>query len=559
MDAKSRKALIKSLAVKDNFDPQYSDANRRWMVGKALAVIEARVVGDPAIKAKTTDVVNKARKLAAKHRDFKLALAVGKKEVATERGLRQRRVEILYGMIAHEPDFVEATHEPQLLFSAKRRYRAITRFQFFINPNGRGYLRYASTCPANERWRVNVDATAFWEHTNATDYYPVRLKTPPNPPDIVKALEKFFIAKDVACEGNIFDCATALSVVYMDSLLEAKTPKTLLEHLYARAPPMYLSIDHVNRFGNLADLADTVTRQKYFIMDTRSTTLFDKTLIAKEDLQVGDHIYIHNHGLYKRLRAAGAWQGEHALLTDCGNRAVQDDNGFRFMGHGMPRRGETGAVTRFYAGLLQELNTLLYRCYRLAGIMLFYKKSNDTAFPGKVTKQSAAATDIGGVSRAVDFYEFDLDFQYNDFTRKAPRGKTFAQVSAHGFVAWHIPATREIGIHEKKTLAAARAQGIAALADGVRLVRFNPASVPAEMFDAPEWQIPYPGRDDVELLHFLFQKNGAGTKPLMLEMWELFSEPFAKFDHAGPEILATRTHVDTSSSYSSFLTAQGAV
>ena len=42
MDAKSRKALIKSLAKADKFDPLFSDANRRWMAGKTLAVIESR-------------------------------------------------------------------------------------------------------------------------------------------------------------------------------------------------------------------------------------------------------------------------------------------------------------------------------------------------------------------------------------------------------------------------------------------------------------------------------------------------------------------------------------
>jgi hypothetical protein len=559
MDEKARKTLIKLLAVADKFDPLYSDDNRRWMVGKTLAVIEGRVTGDSAIKSRTTEVVDKAKKLVAKHRDFKLALSISKKEAATERGLRSRRVQILYGMIAHEPDFVDPANEAQLLFVAKRRYRAIARFQFFINPNGRGYLRYDDTCPANRRWRVNVDADPLWEHIDATSDYPIRFKTPPTPPDILKALDTFFTAKTVACDGNIFDCATALSVVYMDSLLEAKTPKTLLEHLYARDPPMYLSIDHVHKLDKIADLADTVARSKYFIMDAGSTALFNKALIAQEDLQVGDHVYIWNHRLYKRLRPVGAWQGEHALLTDCGNREVQDDNGFRFMGHGMPRGGETGAVPRFYGNLLKELNTLLYRCFRLGGIFLFYKKSNDTAFPGKVTKETATATDINGTSQTVDFYFFDVDYKYNDFIRKPPKGKTVAQTSDRGFVAWHIAATREFGIHEKKVLADAKAQGIARFADGVRFTRFNPPGAPAEMFDSTEWAIPYPDNDGTELLHFLFQKKGAGVQPLLLEISELFAEPFAKADHPGPEILTTRPQVDLGSAYASFLTAQGGV
>jgi hypothetical protein len=60
MDPKSRKALIDSLAVAANFDPLYTEVNQRWMIGKALAVIEGRTSGDAAIKAKTKDVVTKA-------------------------------------------------------------------------------------------------------------------------------------------------------------------------------------------------------------------------------------------------------------------------------------------------------------------------------------------------------------------------------------------------------------------------------------------------------------------------------------------------------------------
>ena len=63
----------------------------------------------------------------------------------------------------------------------------------------------------------------------------------------------------------------------------------------------------------------------------------------------------------------------------------------------------------------------------------------------------------------------------------------------------------------------------------------------------------------MELLHYLFQKKGVGVQPLLLEIWELFAEPFAKFDHPGPEILTTRPQVDLRIAYTNFLTAQGAV
>jgi len=564
MDAKSRKALIDSLALAANFDPLYTEVNRRWMIGKALNVIEGRNAGDAVIKSKIKDVVNKAKTLVTKHHDFKISIKINAKEAATERLLRKRRVEILYGMIAYEPDLVDPANEKQLLFVAKRRYRTVERFQFYINPNGRGYLRYPETCKTDQQWRVNFDAKNLWEYDDPADDYPLFMKTPPNPPDIVKALEKIFIAKDKPCEGNLFDCATALSFVYMDSFLEARIPKKFLELLYARAPRMYLRIDHVHGPLHPAHLNDPTERNKYFLTDLSANTTFTKEYIPQENLQIGDHVYIQNHGIYKTLMPRLAWQGEHALLTDCGNRAVQSDNGFRFMGHGMPRRGETGAIPRFYGNLLNELNTKIYRYYRIGGIFLHYMKSGGTAFPGQVTKQTATGVpDIDGGTQTVDFYFFNVDFKYQDYVKKAPRGAKFAQTAEKGFVAWHIAASREFGVHEKKTIAAARTDGIAMKQNGVRFLRLNPAP-PAEMFDPLEWAIRYPDNNSPDasdtLTHFVFQKKGTGMVPLLLEMWELYSEPFGKFyDPTATGIFTTRPKVDVGTSYTTFLTSSEAI
>jgi hypothetical protein len=560
MDAKARKSLIDSLAGATNFEASMTEPNRRWFVGKVIDVYQARGESDAAIKTKTGATVTRAKTAATKHRDFKISIKFDSKEKATERGLRSRRAQILYGLIAYDPELADTANEAQFLFVAKRRYRSIERFQFFINPNGRGYLRYPDTCPANLQWRVNVDANTLWKHADPTTNYPILMVTPPNPPDVVKALDKLFVAKKNPCEGNIFDCATALSFVYMDALLEAKSPKTLFDELWARNPPVYLCIFHVHgTIGSLADLTSTVKRNGFFLTDMRATTLFTKDHIPQEDLQVGDHIYIHNHGLYKTLRPHGAWQGEHALVTDFGNRKTQDDAGFRFMGHGMPRGGETGAIPRFYGNLLNELNTLLYRQYRMGGIFLAYKKSGDTLFPAKVTKQTATAIDWKGNLQTVDFYFFDLDFKYRNMLKKPPRGKTFAEASEHGFVAWHIAATREFGIHVKKTIAEARTAGIRTKLDGVRFTRFNPPGTPTEMFDAVEWSIPYLGPNDEDLLYSVYRKKGAAVEAVLVEMWELYSEPFLKLDASLSGIFATRLKVDTSAAYTSFLTSKGAI
>jgi hypothetical protein len=560
VDAKSRKALIDSLVVAKRFDDVLTADNQRWFVRKLIDVYQARGESDANIKSKTSADVTRAKTAATKHRDFKISIKTNTNDKATLRILRRRRVEILYGLMAFDPELADPANAKQLLFVARRRYRAVERFQFYVNPNGRGYVRYDDTCPSNRRWRVNADANALWIHTS-TGYYPIRMVTPPDPPDIVNALKKIFVAKDVACEGNIFDCATALSVVYMDSMLEAADPKKLLEQLYARSPPTYLSIDHVNRnVGSVAELANTAQRGRFFLSDNSATSTFTKDHIAKEDLQVGDHIYIWNHGLYPRLNPHGAWRGEHALLTDFGNRAVQDDNGYRFMGHGLPRHGETGAVPRFYGGLLNELNTLLFRAYRMGGLFLFFMKSNGTAFPGDVTKDLGnSAVDNSGVTRTVDFYRLDVTFHYRNNMVKAPRGKAFAQSADRTLVAWHIPATREFGIHEKKTLAAAKLQGIRTFVDGLRFGRVSAPGAPADMFDPLQWSIPYAGKDGAIKQHQIYQKKGAGMEPLLLEMSDLYSEPFYKVDPASTGIFATRPLVNTGSAYTSFLTSSGAI
>jgi hypothetical protein len=279
-----------------------------------------------------------------------------------------------------------------------------------------------------------------------------------------------------------------------------------------------------------------------------------------EDLQVGDHVYIYNHALYKVLQPFGAWRGEHALVTDFGNRVIQSDSGFHFMGHGMPRGGETGSIPRFYAGLLDELNTLLWRYYRIGNLFLFYMKSGQTAFPGKVTKETHTATDANGTIHTVDFYFFNLDFEYPDVGRKVPRSTKQAMKKEKGFVIAHINASRFFGVHRKKTIAEARTQGIFARHDMVSFRRLNPPTSTVPMFEATEWAIIYLDNDGNELLHHVTKKTASGgPQPVLLEMWELYSEPLAKYDPAANGIFITRPKVDVGSAYTSFLTTNGAM
>jgi hypothetical protein len=79
------------------------------------------------------------------------------------------------------------------------------------------------------------------------------------------------------------------------------------------------------------------------------------------------------------------------------------------------------------------------------------------------------------------------------------------------------------------------------------------------MFDSVEWAIPYLGPNDEDLLYYLFVKKGAGIEAALVEMWEVYAEPFLKLDATASGVFTTRLKVDTGSSYTSFLTSKGAI
>lgn len=547
MDAKARKALIDSLSDKTNFDAALNEENRRWVAGKLIDVFAGRGASDADMKSKATDTVARAKTLVKKQRDFALGFKLSKsKEAATERTLRTRRVEILYGLVAHDPELADSSNEAQLMFIARRRYRVIERFQFFVNPNGRGYFLYPEDCAGNAEWRVNFLARRdFWEaKTNA--YLPIEIKTSTNPPDILAAIEILFTRFDEVCKANLLDCESTLSILHMDAMREGKDPKKWLEALYARGST-YLCV-------NLA------TRPPTFSADISAQGLFTIGNRPKVDLCVGDHVYIFNHGLYQVLLPGGSWRGEHAIATDSGDRGLTSSNGFKFMGHGLPHGGEPGSIPRFYTGRLNELNKFLYRSYRIGGMFLFYMKSGGTAFPGKVIKQTRTIADPVGTQRSVDFYFFDLDFSYPNFTKKVVKIKDAPKNSEHGFVVWHSDATRQFGIHRKKTIADALTDGIAS--DNNRPIFRRPAAPAsaAEMFDPTKWAIPFPAPSGNQEDYAVFQPNGTSVKAKILEMSDLYVQPFFRFNPGtDDDMWMARPKVDVGATYTGFLTSNGAI
>lgn len=445
---------------------------------------------------------------------------------------------------------------PTLDFVARRRYRTIERMALFVNPNGRGYFRYPDTCLTNFsdgrwHWKVNVTATTYWEPVQPPLDVPIWLKKPPTAPatfDPVAAIGSLFTPKKNACEGNLLDCATTMNVVLMDSLLEAADPGVLTTKLAAKHV-VYLAIVHVN--------PPIIQQDSFFLTDPTAEGLFVKGSTALEDLQVGDHVYIRNHELYKTLRPTGSWNGEHALVTDCGNRRIDSDKGFRFMGHGMPHGGETGAIPRFYKGLLNEINTYLYRSYRLAGIFLNYLKSGKTSPPpGKVQKQSKSVTDPNGNTFIVDYYFFDVDFSYTDFEGKPKKGQKLATKSEHGFVVAHSVSGDQFFLHHRRKLSDAVADGVLNKRYGILFKRDVSAPAGLDPNDPVGWELIFLDADGVsEQNYALFERKGRSKALSMvpLEMYELYQEPLARTTPGSDDVFTTRHRVSLDPAYLTFL------
>jgi hypothetical protein len=557
VDDKARKKLVDKLAVAGSFDREYADFDRRWCVDMLIRVFGTRGVADSAIEATVKTLLASAKTVVTAKRDFKSGVNLDKKRAATERAWRGRRVEILYGLIAAEPKLADAANADYLDFIARRRYRTIERMALFVNPNGRGYFRYPDTCSTNFsggrwHWKINVTAQTYWEPLTATADVPIWMKNPPTAPaafDPVKAIGSLFTQKDDPCKGNLLDCATTLNVVLMDSLLEAKDPNAFAGTLAAKGA-LYLSIVHVNPpIGPHPE--------GFFLIDNTAEGLFVKGGAALDDLQVGDHVYIRNHQLYKTLRPTGSWSGEHALVTDCGNRQIDSDKGYRFMGHGMPHGGETGAIPRFYKGLLNEINTYLHRSFRLAAIFLNYLQTNKAQPPpAQVQHQAKSVTDPNGVTFTVDFYFFDVSFSYNDFDSKPAKGTKLATRSEHGFVVAHAPSQNQFFLHHRKTIADAITDGVFSRRAGI-LFQPDPAADPSlDPNDPVRWNLIYVDTDDTtELNYTLFERQGSHKTLSMvqLDMSELYTEPLGRVAPGSSDVFTTRPRVSLDPAYITFL------
>jgi hypothetical protein len=578
MDDKKRRKLIIDLIFEENFDPDYSPDNQSWFVEKLIRGLEDETpkLSDSDIEQKAREVIKKANTLVKANRDFSLALSANGNTRYTKRALesfRKHRVEILYGAIAFNRQFVEPQNLAYLLFIAKRRLRSICRMYFWVNPNYQGYFRYDHTCKANQHWRVNDQAVNFWEELTPawySNYSPWKLKTT-GVADPVKAIETLFTKKTDPCKGNLFDCETTTSIILMDSLREAKNEAQFTQKL-ASTGSEYLLIHGFNTDGHttnfMADTSNNGLMQVSF--DAHDHKNVPKVAIPARDLQVGDQCYIFNHPLYKTFRPTGSWTGEYSLVYVTGNRDYRSKKGFTFGGH-----GKEGTLYKFYDDFLTTLQSeLAAACQLMMAHLAFMRGGAAAIVPGTVSEEEHDISIGGAAAVPYRLLEYDKDVAAKDFTKiptktkKKPKKGTSAFVvvqskTEHVFFLEQIDRQDEkkpLITNLKKTIADIVPPGSLKLPIKFRRDEPPPSGATLnEIYALDKWGVAYVDKSTGdEKVWDLFVIADGMLKRHELTHDDLFDSPFALYDPDKTDLEVRQPKVDFGAAHQAFLTANGA-
>lgn len=566
MDAKTQEALTKKLAVKPNFDPNYSPENCAWFAGKVISALIQQGVSDAEVEQKANDVLAKSKAIVFARRDFKLSLPINT-DYPSERDCVETRVEILYGVIAEDIRFADATGtnfaSQYLGFVAARRYRAVMRMSYYVNPNEQGYFEYPEDCkdPAYSRdLQLNTDARALWERIDPNYPIPLRMKSQ-SAADPVQAVNKMWTAKqDVPCDANLLDCEATMSCVLMDSVLEAKDPKSLLKSMYSKGPA-YLRVHFITRSWSRPDCPDA-NIPLTFLNDRSPTALFNQDHVDPMDLQVGDHVYVWNHPLYPHLQPLGSWRGEHAVVVACGNRKFNDGKGFIVSGHGTDP--DALSLAQLRDQLWKLMNTNLSLVYAKAKIFLDYKAGKSVG--ATVTSEDHDFTDAQGKTYHTTVFLFQVHFEFSDY-RAAPTGTNRpTPASGEAFVAAYVPNDNSCAFPAYGTTIA-DVVSKEALRVGPILVRTETAAPNQSLFDPVLWTVRYDyptydcdpnhAREVAKYPLFKKAKNRITFRPL--ETTEMPNPPFGRLIPDKSRVLVTRPAINFDSAYQTFLAGNGAI
>jgi hypothetical protein len=561
VDDKKRRALIKTLNDPKNFESNYLEPNRLWFLEKVIRALESEGLGDSAVEQKSREVLQKAKALVKANRDFTISIAAnGNKRFTTKAlaSMRKHRVEILYGAIAFNRQFVEPQHLNYLLFIARRRFHGICRMFFWVNPNRQGYFRYPHRCSTNRDWRVNEDASQFWERMNPPQDIPIKLKPQgASGVDPVGALNELFITKSDACKGNLLDCSTVAAIVFMDTFMEARNPDQYLRKLASKGAG-YLIIHQLGHAGSAN-----------FDQDTTDEGPMRIVARPARDLQVGDHVYIFNHPLYKTFRPTGSWRGEHSLVYISGDRNHRSREGFVFGGH-----GKEGTLFQFYDAFLSELKSHLSmaRQLMLAHLAFMGGRAGATA-PVKDQVRNIGILNAPAVPYRL--LEYERNVAARDFTKVPTRTNKKPKISLPAFVVVQSRTENVFYLEqvadpdEDKPLSSNLKKRISEVDPPGKLtypIKFRRTSAPLSgaapsvIYQFESWAVSYFDRSTNRDEDWtFFDVKGGRLTPKELTHDDLFKSPFTLFTKAGTDLSVRQPKVDFGAGHRSFLTANGAL
>jgi len=541
------KEMVKELSIADNFHILYSFNNRKWFVNYMItAYVQLHPTENAdAIKGRIKVFIDQCKVIAKAKQNFTIGVPFSAELVTM---MLRRRIEIIYGSLADEPGLANAANENYLEFTIKRRYRTVMRMDYFVNPNFQGYFRYPRVCSETSGFQVNTDATNFWEMFISRDEPFFKLTTPPPvgpTAGLIFSLNKLFIAKKMACESNLLDCARVISILFMDSLLEASDKNTLFSYLESK-PPTSAGIANNHPYIAICHPNDVIPDTQ-FITDTTAEGLFSKVGVTGADLQVGDHAYMYNHPLYKVFVPNGSWRGEHALVYSLGNRDYKSKGGYLFGGH-----GKEGTLFEFYSAFMKELQTYIARTYHIAKIHLEFMQAGVPSDGDYYT--GGGSVTVATSDNGVALFEYHVPFTYMNLVRKK-------EIQESNFLIVHMPGESfQFWIDKQKTIAEIVASD--KLIEPIPIFRRPDIAFSGTLSDDynPEfYSIAYEKNNTPPTLYFdLFLKTGTVISPKKININELFEDPFLTVPGSSL-ISTTQPKVDLSASHQSFLKTNGAI
>jgi hypothetical protein len=255
MNDSEKKDLIKKLGGMSNkaFDGRYSEPNRKWFVEKIIESLPWQSTAKADIESKTKDIISKAGVLL--NARIKKGFSAGSLPVIWKLyDQLTSRTQIIYGMIAMHPQFLDAANEAYFDFILERRFRSIQRMNFYVNPiSTRNVFAYPGD---KEKMKVNKDSAGptapkqLWKAflDNSIPF----LLTGPGKSDPASTVETLF-KSNRGSDRNLLACDPVATVLHMDALRAAKDPGKLLKAM-ANVDEQYLKID--NPLGHCANSDD---------------------------------------------------------------------------------------------------------------------------------------------------------------------------------------------------------------------------------------------------------------------------------------------------------------